>query len=40
VLTEIARGVDVRADILDQMEFAPARIADQPKIMDDAFFAR
>jgi propionate CoA-transferase len=39
MLTELAKGVDVRADILDQMEFAPARIADQPKIMDDAFFA-
>jgi propionate CoA-transferase len=39
VLTEIAKGVDVRNDILDQMEFAPARIVDHPKIMDDAFFA-
>jgi propionate CoA-transferase len=39
VLTEIARGVDVRKDILDQMEFAPARIVDRPKTMDDALFA-
>lgn len=39
VLTEIARGVDVRKDILDQMEFAPARIVDRPRTMDDALFA-
>jgi propionate CoA-transferase len=39
VLTEVAKGVDVRKDILDQMEFAPARIVDQPKMMDDALFA-
>ena len=40
VLTEIAKGVDVRRDILDQMEFAPARIVDQPKTMDEALFAQ
>ena len=40
VLTEVAKGVDVRRDILDQMEFAPARIVDQPKVMDDALFAQ
>jgi propionate CoA-transferase len=39
VLTEIAKGVDMRRDILEQMEFAPARIVDQPKIMDAALFA-
>jgi propionate CoA-transferase len=39
VLTEVAKGVDVRRDILDQMEFAPARIIDRPKIMDEALFA-
>jgi propionate CoA-transferase len=38
VLTEIARGVDVRKDILEQMEFAPARVVDQPKEMDGALF--
>jgi propionate CoA-transferase len=38
VLTEIAKGVDVRKDILGQMEFAPARIVDQPRTMDDALF--
>jgi propionate CoA-transferase len=39
VLTEVAKGVDVRGDILDQMEFAPARIADRLKTMDDELFA-
>ena len=38
VLTEVANGIDVRKDILEQMEFAPARIVDQPKKMDDALF--
>jgi propionate CoA-transferase len=39
VLIEVARGVDVRKDILDQMEFSPARIVDKPKTMDEALFA-
>jgi propionate CoA-transferase len=39
VLTEIAAGIDIRTDILDQMEFAPARIVDRPKTMDEALFA-
>jgi propionate CoA-transferase len=39
VLIEIAKGVDVRKDILEQMEFAPARIVDRPRIMDAALFA-
>jgi propionate CoA-transferase len=38
VLTEVASGVDVRKDILEQMEFAPARILEKPKIMDDTLF--
>jgi propionate CoA-transferase len=38
ILTEIAPGIDVRRDILDQMAFAPARIADSLKIMDEAVF--
>jgi acyl CoA:acetate/3-ketoacid CoA transferase len=28
----------VRKDILEQMEFAPARVVDQPKEMDGALF--
>ena len=39
VLTEVAKGVDVRKDIIEQMEFTPARIDDQPKTMDAALFA-
>ena len=39
VLTEVAKGVDVRKDIIEQMEFAPARIVDRPKTMDAALFA-
>jgi propionate CoA-transferase len=39
VLIEVARGVDVRRDILDQMEFSPAHIVDKPKTMDEALFA-
>ena len=39
VLTEVAKGVDVRKHILEQMEFAPASIVDRPKTMDDALFA-
>jgi propionate CoA-transferase len=39
VLTEVAKGVDVRKHILEQMEFAPARIVDRPKTMDDVLFA-
>lgn len=40
VLTELAKGVDVRKQILEQMEFAPSRIVDQPKTMDDALFTQ
>ena len=38
VLTEVAKGIDIRKGILDQMEFSPARVADRPKTMDDALF--
>jgi propionate CoA-transferase len=39
ILTEVAPGIDVRRDVLGQMEFAPLQIADQLKEMDAAFFA-
>jgi hypothetical protein len=39
VLTELADGVDIRKDILDQMEFAPARMLDRPKPMHQALSA-
>lgn len=38
-LIEVAKGIDVRRDILDQMEFAPHRIADPLPFMDAALFA-
>ena len=38
VLTEIAPGVDLRRDVLGQMEFAPARILDPLPRMDSALF--
>lgn len=38
VLTEIAKGVDVRRDILEQMEFAPKRIAEPLQQMDASLF--
>jgi propionate CoA-transferase len=37
-LTEVAKGVDVRKDILEQMEFSPASVSDRPKLMDEALF--
>lgn len=40
VLTEVAPGIDVRRDVLDQMEFAPLHISDQLKEMDAAFFSQ
>ena len=40
VLTEVAKGVDVRKDILEQMEFAPANVSDRPKLMDEVLFAQ
>lgn len=39
VLTEVAKGVDVRRDVLEQMEFRPARIAETLKTMDADLFA-
>jgi propionate CoA-transferase len=38
-LIEIADGVDLRRDVLDQMEFAPARIAEPLPKMDAGLFA-
>ncbi|MDP2779293.1 MULTISPECIES: acyl CoA:acetate/3-ketoacid CoA transferase [Devosia] len=39
VLTEIAPGIDVRKDVLEQMQFAPARIAEPLARMDVAHFS-
>ena len=39
MLTEIAKGVDVKKDILEQMEFE-VRVVDQPKVMEEALFAQ
>jgi propionate CoA-transferase len=38
ILTEVAPGIDVRRDVLDQMEFAPWKVADDLKMMDAQFF--
>jgi propionate CoA-transferase len=38
VLTEVAKGVDVREDVLQQMEFRPTRIADPLPLMEEALF--
>lgn len=40
VLSEVARGVDIRRDILDQMEYAPARIVEPTPHMSDGLFVR
>ncbi len=37
-LVEVAKGIDVRRDVLDQMEFAPHRIAEPLPKMDAALF--
>jgi acyl CoA:acetate/3-ketoacid CoA transferase len=39
VLTEVANGIDVRRDILDQMAFAPHHIVDPLPLMDASLFA-
>ncbi|MCW5619732.1 MAG: propionate CoA-transferase [Burkholderiales bacterium] len=39
VLAEVAKGVDVRRDVLDQMEFQPRRILDPLPFMEEALFA-
>jgi propionate CoA-transferase len=38
-LTEVAKGIDVRQDILDQMAFAPHHIVDPLPVMDASLFA-
>jgi propionate CoA-transferase len=38
VLTEVAKGIDVRRDILEQMEFAPKRISEPLQHMDANLF--
>jgi propionate CoA-transferase len=38
VLTEVAKGIDVRRDVLEQMEFAPKRIAEPLQQMDASLF--
>jgi propionate CoA-transferase len=37
-LAEVAKGIDVRRDVLDQMAFPPYRIADPLPAMDAALF--
>lgn len=39
VLTEVAPGIDIRRDILEQMEYAPWKIIDDVKLMDAAYFS-
>jgi propionate CoA-transferase len=39
ILTEIAPGIDVRRDVLDQMEYAPWQVASDLKMMDAGFFS-
>ncbi len=39
-LTEVAKGIDVRKDILEQMEFSPINVSDRPKLMDETLFAQ
>lgn len=38
ILTEVAPGIDVRRDVLGQMEYAPWKVADNLKLMDARFF--
>lgn len=38
VLTEIARGVDVRKDVIEQMQFPPKRVAQTLKTMEPDLF--
>ncbi|KRQ89828.1 acyl CoA:acetate/3-ketoacid CoA transferase [Bradyrhizobium valentinum] len=39
ILTEVAPGIDVRKDVLGQMEFAPWKVADDLKLMDGEYFS-
>ena len=38
-LTEVAKGIDVRPDILDQMAFAPAGVVDPLPFMESSLFS-
>jgi propionate CoA-transferase len=38
-LIEVAKGIDVREDVLGQMEFRPKRIADPLPYMEETLFA-
>jgi propionate CoA-transferase len=38
-LIEVAKGIDVRKDILAQMNFAPARVTEPLSIMDKRLFS-
>lgn len=38
VLSEVARGIDIRRDILERMEFSPARILEPTPVMRDELF--
>lgn len=38
MLTKVAKGIDVRRDVLEQMEFAPKRIAEPLQQMDESLF--
>ncbi len=38
VLTEVAKGIDVGRDVLEQMEFRPKRIAQPLSLMDETLF--
>jgi propionate CoA-transferase len=40
ILTELARGIDIKRDILDQMEFAPAKIVDPTPFMRSELFLK
>jgi acyl CoA:acetate/3-ketoacid CoA transferase len=40
VLSELARGIDLRRDILDRMQFSPARILDRMPFMRDELFVK
>jgi hypothetical protein len=39
VLNEIARGIDVKKDLLDLMAFKPQRLADPLPYMDESCFS-
>lgn len=39
ILTEVAPGIDVRRDVLGQMEFAPWKVVDDLKLMDARLFS-